>query len=57
MLRDEVLPLVKKTMGNSGVTLQQDGVISHTTKRFRAGVRRILQFFGQRSFGPLPYQI
>ena len=31
-LKDEVLPLVKKRMGNSGVTLQQDGATSHTAK-------------------------
>ena len=32
MLKDEVLMWVKKTMENSGVTLQQYGAISHTSK-------------------------
>ena len=32
MLKDEVLTLVKKPMGNSGVTLQKDGATSHTAK-------------------------
>ena len=54
ILKDEVLPWVKKTIENSGVTLQQDGATSHTG--LRAGVS-ILWFFDQRSFGPLPHQI
>lgn len=32
MLRDEVVPRVKRSVGNSGVILHQDGATSHAAK-------------------------
>ena len=32
MLKDKVVPWVKKVTGNKGITLQQDGATSHTAK-------------------------
>ena len=43
-------------MGNSGVTLQQDEATSHTAKTVQSWCKKILRFFGQRNFRPLPHQ-
>ena len=54
MLKDKVLPWVKKTMGNSILTLQQDGTTFHTAKtvqcRYKENftvflVKRVLALF------------
>ena len=57
MLIEEVLLWVKKTMENSGVTLQQDGATSHTAKMVQSWCKKNFMFIDQRSFDPLPHQI
>ena len=51
-LKDEVLPLVKKHMGNSGVTLQQDGATSHTAKTVQSWCKENFTVFWSKEFWP-----
>ena len=46
ILKDKVLLWVKKSMGNSGVTLQQDVTTSHTAKIVQSWCKENLRFFG-----------
>ena len=51
-LKDEVLLLVKKRMGNSGVTLQQDGATSHTAKIVQSWCKENFMVFWSKEFWP-----
>ena len=50
MLKDEVLPWVKKTMGNGGVTLQQDGATFHTAKMVKSWCKENFTVFWSKEF-------
>ena len=51
-LKNEVLPLVKKRMENSGATLQQDGATSHTAKTVQSWCKEIFTVFWSKEFWP-----
>ena len=53
MLEEKVIPWVQETVGEEGITLQQDGATSHTAKAVQIGARPILKGFGRRKYGPL----
>ena len=52
MLKDKVLLWVKKTMENSGVTLQQDGATSHTAKTVQSWCKENFTVFWSKEFWP-----
>ena len=52
MLKDEMLPWVKKTIENSGMILQQDGTTSHIAKTVQSWCKENFMVFWSKEFWP-----
>ena len=52
MIKNKVLPRVDETFGNTGVTFQQDGAISHTAKLVQDFCEKNSRTFGLKIYGP-----
>ena len=57
MLEEKVISWVQETVGEEGITLQQDGATSTQPKQSSIGARPILKGFGRRKYGPLLHPI
>ena len=57
MLEEKVIPWVQETVGEEGITLQQDGQPPTQPKQSSIGARPILKGFGRRKYNPLLHPI
>ena len=57
MLEEKVIPWVQETVGEEGITLQQDGATSHTAKAVQHWCKTNFKGFWEKKYGPLLHPI